>query len=575
MADNKKWINENTARIEALAKRLEEASYTDVSDTTATSGDVATGKVFYNKDGVKTEGSGELLVKLNGWKEVDVPSEIPASGYSTFASSDGDVFVRYSSYTYYLSKDSDEFVRVDGFFGSFYEPFKNVIITSWANNSTKGLFVFNKETKSFDKITSDIYNFYGSYVIDENRVLILGGDGWFYLFNNNDMSIEQIYKPYSVSSSGTFKNIDIGDNLVILYGSRLQAYSTYILNTNSMEFTRIDYGSQSAPLKIIKNELNGDIFCVSSRYIKKLNNETLSWDTVYDYGSNPSYKETYFNGVVLNGNFYMVTPFSKYGIVIKWNSDIQNFEPVGNSPTVNSGGINTLVYKNKFFISIGGVSSSYGVAYLDEELNTFINCTLPTTYGDRNYLYEFDGRLFVFGLNCGIYNESTNSFDKITNMVSGPEPSTTSTRSKIIDGEWYIIASRTGRIPSVYKYNKETVSFDDLLPDSLMTGDDESYSCFLDANGETYFVSSYIKPMYRYLNNSFIEDGYGSRYGDFNVFIYGSSTSYMNLIYDKYRRINLLDGLYPVNTTNLKMQNNFSFIFSKDSKKLLYIGGTK
>lgn len=61
MADNKKWIQDNTARIEALAKRLEEASYTDVSDTTATSGDVATGKVFYDKDGKKTEGVGTIV----------------------------------------------------------------------------------------------------------------------------------------------------------------------------------------------------------------------------------------------------------------------------------------------------------------------------------------------------------------------------------------------------------------------------------------------------------------------------------------------------------------------------------
>lgn len=58
--DNKQLINDNTARIEAITKRLNSASFTDVADTTATASDVATGKIFYDANGVRTEGVGNI-----------------------------------------------------------------------------------------------------------------------------------------------------------------------------------------------------------------------------------------------------------------------------------------------------------------------------------------------------------------------------------------------------------------------------------------------------------------------------------------------------------------------------------
>lgn len=60
MPTNKERIDENTARIDAIAKRLANSQLTDVSDTTATAGTVAKGEIFYDKDGVRTEGSADM-----------------------------------------------------------------------------------------------------------------------------------------------------------------------------------------------------------------------------------------------------------------------------------------------------------------------------------------------------------------------------------------------------------------------------------------------------------------------------------------------------------------------------------
>lgn len=79
MADNRQRIDENTARINAITERLEKSRFADVSDTTATAGTVAKGKIFYDKDGVRTEGTYSInLQEKTATENGDV---VPDDGY--------------------------------------------------------------------------------------------------------------------------------------------------------------------------------------------------------------------------------------------------------------------------------------------------------------------------------------------------------------------------------------------------------------------------------------------------------------------------------------------------------------
>lgn len=171
MADNKTRIAENTARIEALAKRLEEASYTDVSDTTATSSDVATGKVFYDADGNRTEGSGDIAkdYKYIFSDELMLFPSMPSS----FISSDGYVLYYISGTTEmrgaYLISVQDKGLRrlifpaeneTTGRY-SFYEDKNGRIFI--LSSHTRKIYLLNKETESVDVVYQDLINSQWNY----------------------------------------------------------------------------------------------------------------------------------------------------------------------------------------------------------------------------------------------------------------------------------------------------------------------------------------------------------------------------------------------------------------------------
>ena len=82
---NKQTIIDNNARIDALTKRLNNSTFADVRDTTATAGDVLVGKEFYSKDGQK----------INGTIETFTPSEVTENGTLQTAGKyvDGDIVI--------------------------------------------------------------------------------------------------------------------------------------------------------------------------------------------------------------------------------------------------------------------------------------------------------------------------------------------------------------------------------------------------------------------------------------------------------------------------------------------------
>lgn len=151
MADNRQRIDENTARINAITERLEKSRFADVSDTTATATSVAKGKVFYDKDGVRTEGIADLVVKLTGYYEVDMPDFYTFS--SAFETSKKDLFLSlYVSgwYIYKFDKANHTFVqimKIPNGTTHWYEDAKGNVFYFDGNN----LLIYDETTNTFIK----------------------------------------------------------------------------------------------------------------------------------------------------------------------------------------------------------------------------------------------------------------------------------------------------------------------------------------------------------------------------------------------------------------------------------------
>ena len=64
MSNNKQWINNNTERVQKLVDKISNSHFTEVSGTTATAEDVASGKIFYDSEGQRTNGTALLMKEL-------------------------------------------------------------------------------------------------------------------------------------------------------------------------------------------------------------------------------------------------------------------------------------------------------------------------------------------------------------------------------------------------------------------------------------------------------------------------------------------------------------------------------
>lgn len=257
-------VTEQNEYIEDITAVLDgqDIGVVDVTDTTATANDVATGKMFYNANGEYIEGSGKLEQTLQGIDDISVPEDISSIGNSynymgSLVTVKNDIFTfsRDSSNkrcVYYLDKANKQWVvikdRLDYYSGDesrgiFVYPDGDVYIISFS--SSNDIRFFDSTTKITEdlSVTDNSYpnTSFQDFLYDEktDRLFVLSGKP--YIFNRKDRSFVKL------SVNGTSLSVNEAD---------------YYLSNSVIT----DYG----------------IFASGRRYILKFNEETLSFDTLYD-----------------------------------------------------------------------------------------------------------------------------------------------------------------------------------------------------------------------------------------------------------------------------------------------------
>lgn len=442
MSDNKKWIQENTAKIEALAQRLEEASYTDVSDTTATSGDVATGKVFYDKDGVKTEGSGKIAKELN-ITELELPEKYQSNvSIYVYESVTGDIILWNSGSgieMYKLDKASKSLIPIDREIGSVYHApdNKTILVTKHiGTNNTSTWFRVDYANNTIVPINPDN--------VDMRYLSALGqasnGDIWFgtgssyYTICKYDYNLDKVVK-YTASTSGFITQMQSfweGEDGTIygtsnLSGSRNNAF--FMIDETNKEIVPLVIDTTTSYKKIsFIGEDDDNIYATSSLGLYIINKKTLEY-TLFQTTTSPSVSIVqYFSSTGSSRDNEKYIDYNRiiktsYGVFIlanldgvyklfKYNKNTSNFDSIADSPE-GSYAMSPFLIGDKIFIT----NISRNMYYFNPETNTF---DVACDYKSKNYYgYYYDGRKYYYvatGNYLTILDENTNYF-KSTGFV--------------------------------------------------------------------------------------------------------------------------------------------------------------
>ena len=480
--DNKQRINDNTAKIEALAKRLEEASYTDVSDTTATSGDVATGKIFYDKDGVKTEGSGKIA-KIIPYGEIYLPEEFATGNtYKIIITSTNKILLVGNSspykFVYMLDKDNNSWIKLseDTFYlsGTFVDDgMGNVVL--WNGTSNVDAYIFNNSLNKLVKIQTETD---GKY----NRNASIYYNGHFFV--NGYSNVRRIT---NIETGETKKLVQLNTSLTFRVINDLFLMSAnnqlYIYDNDTDSFIIANDTELSNPSYLYLDMGEAGLFVANygqtgNNKILKFNFESKKFDVVLDAGD--SYLNSLKGLLTNNGDLFICAGANTY----KYDKNTNKLNIVIDSGYYGSGGVGMYYSKNKdmLFSYTTSVPNDYlGLYSYNNATGETIKCSTITGVSTYNFI-ENEEMLLVYTPTSsnGLlkYNDDTNMFDiRVIDSLNGYSGWNIYTNS---NGVNFIYSSSTQQ--GLYRIN------DDNTSTKIASG--LYYADMYEYNGYTYAIGN-------------------------------------------------------------------------------------
>ena len=363
----------------------------DVSDTTATAGDVGKGKIFYNKDGVRTEGVGNISAEI-GIDMIALPEDIKWTSSTNWEEAFpttiyGDYFCTGpGGRLYKLDKKNKQFIPLTtNTVGKVkYFKFPNEDILFYYVTTKEKPIYFNAQTKEITYLDYPTNTTSFSYMFEYNNRYFLFGENYFYEFIQEDLTFISRSDRLSASfGSYNFEQVYSNENsLLVVYG-----YSGYLAYYDFEQNKLIELGGLNNKTNAFYSK-SGNLY-LYSRYssykgLLMFDNKTKTLITLFDDGYNYT---KYFN---TSDNIVYIITSQDYTKVIRYDENTNTITEIEFSAGNSQGFYET---DDGTVYTYSGKSANAGLYYYDTNTNSFV--LISGTEGSYSFsLTEFDNVLY-------------------------------------------------------------------------------------------------------------------------------------------------------------------------------------
>ena len=400
-----------------------ETGVTDLSDTTAQANDVATGKVFYDKDGKKTEGSGKLAKELTGFDEIDL-QEFAISTIYSFYSSKGELFISSSNDSkntrgiFRYDKGSKSFKKVisdsNGYgYNVWFESSDGRIFT-FAGNYGEPIHYYNEDSDEFIKLNMKASVNGGSFTeLNDGTICMVGGQAGLCVIRKDNSVLEirtselwgTTYLYYDTFHDEFFFKSNTTGNIYRINDTRDDAIQLPELNSTSTP----NFWAASEDYLFMNIGKTGGQY-----YFDFLEKKFISFsDTNGTWGSNA------WNIVPTSKGCFISNAYSANGALYLYNNGTGSVIDIGNNNYKWS------IFECSNGLIIGGNSNFATLYKYDESTNTMIEINESINYCQRytdtyfehdNYVYFSSGLSSYYGTYR--FNINTLVFERVSYSAS-------------------------------------------------------------------------------------------------------------------------------------------------------------